>query len=131
MKNRSILIAFSVFWPLRVAAARNRSVLFMPLRVAGVFWPLRVAAARNRSRPEGTRFPAPSCGQTLRPAPVMNGGGSPMPYGHASAAYDEGLLGHSALCQYLVPLFLCLGSLVLLHLGQDDQTPQQGVSTQI
>jgi hypothetical protein len=49
----------------------------------------------------------PSCGQTLRPAPVMNGGGSPMPYGHASAANDEGLLGHSVLCRYLVRLFVC------------------------
>jgi hypothetical protein len=87
--NRSIL-----FMPLRVAA------ILMPLRVAAILMPLRVAAARNRS----DWFPAPSCGQALRPAPVMDVGGCPRLVGHASAASDEGLLGHSALCRYL---FVC------------------------
>jgi hypothetical protein len=54
-----------VFVPLRVAAAGNRSILFMPLRVA----------ARNRSRPEGTR-------------PAMDVGGIPTLVDHASAASD-------------------------------------------
>jgi hypothetical protein len=63
-------------------------ILFLPLRVAAAFLPLRVAAARNRSRPEGTRFPAPSSGQALRPAPIMNVGGSLTFIGHASAASD-------------------------------------------
>jgi hypothetical protein len=65
----------------------------MPLRVAGYF-------ARNRSRPEGTRFPAPSCGQALRPAPIMEVGGSLMLVGYASAAINK--------CLWLsVRLFVC------------------------
>jgi hypothetical protein len=77
--------------PLRVAAARNRSVLFMPLRVAAarnrsvLFMPLRVAAARNRS----DWFPAPSSGQALRPAPIMDVGGWPRLVDHASAVNDK------------------------------------------
>jgi hypothetical protein len=47
--------------------------------------PLRVAAARNRF----DWFPAPSYEQALRPAPVINASGSPMPVGHASAVIDE------------------------------------------
>jgi hypothetical protein len=79
-----------LFMPLRGAAARNRSSLFMPLRGAAarnrssLFMPLRGAAARNRS--DG--FPAPSCGQALRPAPIMNLCGPPSLVDHASAASD-------------------------------------------
>jgi hypothetical protein len=64
----------------------------MPLRVAAAFMPLRVAAlfARNRS----DRFPAPSCGQALRPAPVMNVDGWLQLVAHASAAIKQ-------------PLFVC------------------------
>jgi hypothetical protein len=55
--------------------------------------------ARNRSRPEGTRFPAPSSGQALRPAPVMELVGAPTLDVHASAANDGRW--------WLVPLFSC------------------------
>jgi hypothetical protein len=71
----------AAFMPLCVAGyfARNRSFYsFMPLRVAGYF-------ARNRS----DRFPAPSCGQALRPAPGMSVGGSLRLVGHASAAINR------------------------------------------
>jgi hypothetical protein len=96
----------------RALFARNRSVLFMPLRVAGVirqkpFRALYATARGGRYSPEtvlcslchcawralfarnrSDRFPAPSCGQALRPAPIMIVGGSLTSVGYASAAVN-------------------------------------------
>jgi hypothetical protein len=71
-------------WRRGLATARGRCVYFATARGRCIL-PLRVAAARNRS----DWFPAPSSGQALRPAPVMNLGGLPRLVDHASAASDR------------------------------------------
>jgi hypothetical protein len=91
-----------LFLPLRVASVYSchcawRAFILATARGERLFLPLRVAAARNRF----DWFPAPSCEQALRPAPIMDVVGFPQAYGHASAAINQRLLA-------LVRLFLGL-----------------------